>query len=88
MAAWLVKLHGESILSKLDPGMQKVVKMVQQREGVPLYLEEVEIEDASKIQLDQLIDIEELKNKEEEDKSVSLDNMFVVLFSIQSFFST
>ena len=87
MTAWLVKLHGDSILTKLDPDMQKAVKMVQQREGVPLYLEEAEIEDASKIQLDWLIDIEELKNIEEEDKSIVLDDLSVVSFSKQSFFS-
>ena len=76
----LVKIHGDSVLTKLDLGMQKVIKIVQWREGVLLYLEKVEIEDASKIQLDWLIDIEELKNMEEEDKSVVLDNIIVALF--------
>ena len=81
IAAWLLKLHRGSILTKIDKDMQKVTKMIQQRKGVLLYLEEVEIEDTSKIQLDLLIDIEELKNIEEKDKSVSLDDVLVVSFS-------
>ena len=60
--------------------------MVQWREGVPLYLEEAEIEDTSKIQLDWLIDIENFKNMEEEDKLAALDDVSVVSFSEQSFF--
>ena len=71
---------------KLDLDMQKVVKTVQQREGVPLYLEEVKTEECSKIQLDQLIDIEKLKTIEGKERFVVLDNMSVVSFSKQSFF--
>ena len=52
MAAWLVKLHGDRIIAKLDPDMQKTVKTVVWREGVPLHPEEAEIEDASKIEID------------------------------------
>ena len=87
MAAQLAKLYRDTILSKLDLDMQNVVKTVQQRVGVLLYLEEVEIEDANKGQLDQLIDIEELKTMEGEDRSVVFDNTSVVSFSEQSFFS-
>ena len=87
IAVWLVKMHGDSILTKLDLDMQKVIKTVQGGEGVPLYLGKVEIEDASKIQLYWLINIEELKNIEEEDKSVVLDDITVALFSKQFFFS-
>ena len=52
MVAWLVKLHGDSIITKLDLDMQKIVKMVEWREGVPLYSEEAEIEDACKMKID------------------------------------
>ena len=52
MAAWLTKIHGMSILAKLDPDMQNLVKTVVWRDDVPLYLEEAEIEDVSKINLD------------------------------------
>ena len=52
MAAWLVKLHRDSIMAKLDPDMQKIVKTVEWREGVPLYPEETEIEDACKMKID------------------------------------
>ena len=87
IAAQLVKLHRDSILTKLDLDMQKVIKTVQWREGVLLYLEKVEIEDTSKIQLDWLIDIEELNNMERKEKSVALDDISLVSFSKQSFCS-
>ena len=52
MAAWLVKLHRSSIITKLDTDIQKIEKTVEWREGVPLYLEEAQTEDKSKIELD------------------------------------
>ena len=51
IAAWLIKLHGDYISSKLDSDMQKVVKEIVQREGVPIHPEETKIEDASKIKI-------------------------------------
>ena len=48
MAVWLVKKHRDSILIKLDPEIQKVIKTVIWRDDVLSYPEEVEIEDASK----------------------------------------
>ena len=88
MAAWLVKLHGSSIMTKLDPDIQKIVKTVEWREGVPLYPEEAETEDASKIELDWLIDIKELELARGDDKSVTMDDITIGLFGDQSFFST
>ena len=77
-----------SILAKLDPDMQNLVSTVVWRDDVLLYLEEVEIEDASKINLDWLIDIKELDIMESDNRSVMMDDTSIVLFSKQSFFST
>ena len=87
MAAWLVKLHGDSIMAKLDPDMQKIVKMVEWREGVLLYLEEAEIEDAYKMEIDWLIDIKELETTEGDNKSVTIDDISIQSFGDRSFFS-
>ena len=64
IAVQLVKLHRECITAKLDPDVQKIVKTVEQRDDIPLHLEEAEIEDASKMKIDWLIDIKELENAE------------------------
>ena len=87
MAAWLTKIHGMSILAKLDPDMQNLVSTVVWRDDVPLYPEEVEIEDASKINLDSSIDIKDLDIMESNNRSVMIDDTSIVLFSEQSFFS-
>ena len=88
MIAWLIKLCDDSILSKLNPDKQKVVKEIVQREGVPMYLEEAEIKDASKIGINQLIDTKELEIRHIEEKSIGIDNVSIVSFSDQSWFST
>ena len=67
-------------MTNLDPGIQKIVKIVERREGVPLCLEEAEVEDASKIEIDWPINIEGLEITRGEDKSVTVGN-----FSIGSF---
>ena len=87
MAAWLVSLHNSSVLEKLDPDVQKMVKSVEQRDGVPLRPEEVEVEDASKIKLDWFINIRELEHTREDDKSVTMDNVTMGSFGDKSFFS-
>ena len=45
-------MHRDNISAKLDLCMQSIVKIVASRDGVLLHLEEVEIKDASKINLD------------------------------------
>ena len=83
VAAWLIKLHGDSVFSKLDLDMQKVVKEIVRREGVPMCPEEAEIEDTSKIEIDSL-KVKELEIIDEEDKSVAIDNTSIVHFGDQS----
>ena len=43
IAAWLMKLCGDSVLYKLNLDMQKLVKEIVWREGVPICSEEAEI---------------------------------------------
>ena len=88
MAAWLVSLHGSSITAKLDPDVQKMVKSVEWRDGVPLCPEEAEVEDASKIEFDWLIDIRELEHTREDDKSVTMGDITIGSFGDKLFFST
>ena len=88
MAAWLVKLHGECITAKLDPDVQQVVKTVEWRENIPLYPEEAEVEDASKMTIDWLIDISEIRTSTVDDKSITMDDVSIGSFGDQSFFST
>ena len=76
-----------SIIAKLDPDMQNLVKTVVWRDNVLLYPEEAEIEDASKINIDWLIDIKELDIMESNGKSIAIDDISILLFSKQSFFS-
>ena len=87
-AAWLVKKHRDSILAKLDLEIQEVFKMVVQREDVLSCSEEVEIEDASKIEIDWLVDIKELDKIRKDDISVVLDDASVLFQTDNLFFST
>ena len=81
MVAQLTKINGNSIIAKLDLYMQNLVKTVIWRDNILLYPEEVEIEDASKINIDQLIDMKELDIMESNGKSVAIDDMSILLFS-------
>ena len=81
MAVWLIKIHGNSIIAKLDSDMQKIVKIVVWRDNTPLYPEKAEIEDASKINIDWLIGIKELDIMEDDDKSIAMDNTSILSFS-------
>ena len=87
MAAWSQKLHGSSILTKLDPQVQDLVRSVKWRDGFPLHPEEAEIEDAGNLKLDWLIDMKELDIKEQDDRSVAMDDTSIVSFGEKSFFS-
>ena len=87
MAAWLVKMHGDGIFAKLDPDIQKVVKSVVWKNNLPLHPEEVEIEDASTMKIDWLIDIKELETTGVDDKSITIGDVPVATFGSQSFFS-
>ena len=51
-----------------------------------MYSEEAEIEDASKINLDWLIDIKDLDIMKGDNRSVTIDNILIISFSEQSFF--
>ena len=88
MAAWLVKLHGECITAKLDPDIQQIVKTVEWRDNIPLYPEEAEIEDASKMTIDWIIDISELETTTVDDKFVTMDDVSIGSFGDQTLFST
>ena len=57
----------------------------QFRDRVLSYLEEVEIEDASKINIDWLIGIKELDAIEGNNKSAAIDDILVLSFSKKSF---
>lgn len=72
-------------MSKLELNMQQAVKTVVWRYGAPLHLEEAGIEDARKISIDWLIDIEELENIESDNKSVTMDDASVISFSKAQF---
>ena len=61
--------------------------MVKWREGVLLYLEEEEIEDASNLNLDWLIDMKELEIKEKDDRSAIIDDASIASFRDKSLFS-
>ena len=87
-AAWLVRLHDSSILAKLDPDVQKMVKSVEQRDGVPSCPAEAEVEDANKIELDWLIYFRELEHTKEDEKSVTMGDITIGSFGNKSFFST
>ena len=52
-----------------------------------MYPEEAEIEDASKINLDWLIDTKDLDIMESNNRSVTMDGMSIISFSEQYFFS-
>ena len=86
VAAWLVKLHGDCITAKLDSDIQQIVKTVMQRDKTHLYPEEAEIEDTSKMKINWLIDIKELKTATE-NKSVTMDNVSIGSFRSLVYFS-
>ena len=67
--------------------MQSTVKEVAQREGVPMCLEEIEMEDSSEIQINQLIDTKEIESIDKENRSVAIDDTSLVSFCEQPFFS-
>ena len=52
IGAWLAKMHSDANISKLDPNIQAIIKMVIWRDRVLLYPEEAEIEDAININID------------------------------------
>ena len=80
VAAQLIQLHGDSVLSRMDQDMQNVVKAVVWRDKFPLYTEEGEIEDTGNIQIELLLDMKEIEIKEKYDSSIAIDDT-----QIQSF---
>ena len=82
LLAWLVKEYREVVLTKLDPYIQDLVSSVVQTDGVLLYLEDVMIDQASKVTIDWLISIEELEIDESKKLVITIDN--VILGSIGS----
>ena len=87
MGAWLHKYHGDDVLAKLDPQVQDLVNSVVWRDELPLYPEEAEIEDASNLQIDWLIDMEDLEIKEKDDRSLAMDDVSIASFGEKSWFS-
>ena len=80
--------HRDSILTKLGPEIQKVVKTVIWRKDIPSCSKEVEIEDASKIEIDWLVDVKGLDEMRKNDVSVALDDTSVLSMTDNLFFST
>ena len=76
----------DSSTAKLDLDMQSSAKAIIQRDRVLFSLEEAKIADASKMDIDQLIDIKELESVEGKDKSIAIDNASIIFFTNQSFF--
>ena len=66
--------------------MQKVIREVAWKEKASMCLGEAEMEDASEIKIDQLIDIKELDSMDKENKLVAIDDASAASFSEQSFF--
>ena len=66
----------------------QAIKIVIWRDGVPLYPEEAEIEDASKINIDWLIDMKEPDIENKDNKSIAMNDVSITLFGHHSFFST
>jgi hypothetical protein len=88
MAAWLVKLHGDGVIAKLDPATQALVKKVEWRNDIPLYPEEAEIEDAGEMKIDWLIDMKELETNADDDNSIILDDASIGSFGSHVYFSS
>ena len=88
MAAWLVKLHGDGVIAKLDPATQALVKKVEWRNDIPLYPEEAEIEDASEMKIDWLIDMKELETNADDDNSIIMDDASIGSFGSHVYFSS
>ena len=88
MTAQLVKLHREYITVKLDPNSQKIVKTIKWRDNILIYLEEVEIDNTSKMKIDQLINLKELENTGVNHTLHTMDDVSNGLFRDQLFFST
>ena len=61
--------------------MQKVVEEVAWSKGVPMCPDKAEIEDTIKIKINQLMDTKELGSAEKEDRSIAMDDAFVMSFS-------
>ena len=80
IAAWLIQLHRDSVLLKMDSDTQNAVKEKVWRDGFLLCTEETEIEEAGNIRIEWLIDMKELEIKEKYDSSIAMDDT-----SIQSF---
>ena len=64
------------------------MKTVTWRDDAPLCLKEAEIEDASKMKIDWLIDIKELETTVAKDKSFTMDNVSIGSFRSQVYFSS
>ena len=88
MAAWLVKLCGDCAIAKLDPATQTLMKKVGQRNNILLHLEEAEIEDASEMKIDWLIDIKDLETTADDNNSNVMDDASIGSFGSYVYFSS
>ena len=57
------------------------------KDDTPLHPEEAEIEDASKMKIDWLINVKETETIAAKDKSVAIDDVFIGSFRSQVYFS-
>ena len=88
IVTWLVKSHGDGVAAKLDPEIQTSAQKVVWRDKVPLHPKEIEIEDASEMRIDWLIDIKELETTTDDDKSIATGDVSISSFGTQAFFSS
>ena len=88
VAAWLVKLCGDCAIAKLDPATQILVKKVEWRNNIPLCPEEAEIEDASEMKIDWLIDIKDLETTADDNNSIVMDDASIGSFGSHVYFSS
>ena len=82
----LVKLCRVEVLSKFDPETQELVLGIEYRFSMPLYLDEVQIEDANNVKLEWLIGIDNLLLfSEKKTFTTNIDEILVSTFSIKLF---
>ena len=83
---WLVKEHGEAVLTKLDSHVQDLVSSIAQIDGVLLCPEDAVIDQASKVIIDWLIGIEELEIDERKKFVIAIENAILGSIGSRTFF--
>ena len=86
LPAWLVKEYGEAILTKLDLYIQDLVSSVVWIDRVLLYPEDIVIDQASKVTIDQLINIEELDIDKRKKSVIAIEDAILGSIGSQTIF--